>query len=163
MDKLTSNINPATNDCHNIQNFHDDSSTKHCFCKLLLPHFLSKGMDQQQADDKHSTQVTPWIENAADFDPPDRRTTDMSPKGLIASTSRAMPTERGPAVSIRASTTSPDAMSLTPFRRSHARVSASAAGSLRPNEFRHSLRGKEVEASDDEDRHGHKNSEGKQN
>jgi len=42
---------------------------------------LSKGMDQQQADDKHCHTCHAMNRDAADFDPPDRRTTDMSPKG----------------------------------------------------------------------------------
>jgi len=40
------------------------------------------------------------MENARDFDPPDPRTIDMSPRGMMASTSRAMPTDRLSAVSI---------------------------------------------------------------
>src|SRR5262247_4333980 len=73
------------------------------------------------------------MENARDFDPPDPKMIDMSPKGMIASTSRAMPTSRVSAVSIMVSTTNPAATSRIPLGRSQARVSASDAGGLRPN------------------------------
>ena len=57
----------------------------------------------------------------------------MSPKGMTASTSIAMPTSRVSAVSIMVSTTNPAAMSRIPLGRSQARVSASDAGGFRPN------------------------------
>src|SRR5215470_16124096 len=74
------------------------------------------------------------MENARDFDPPDPRMIDMSPKGMMASTSRTMPSSRLSAVSIMVSTTNPAATSRIPLGRSQARVSASDAGGLRPND-----------------------------
>ena len=59
---------------------------------------------------------------------------DMSPKGMMAKTSRTVPTVWLPAASIKVSTANPEAMSRIPLRRSHARVSASGAGGLRPND-----------------------------
>ncbi len=53
--------------------------------------------------------------NAFDFDPPDLRTIDMSPRGTMASTSRAMPADRVSVVSIIVSTTNPDTTSGIPF------------------------------------------------
>ena len=61
------------------------------------------------------------------------RMIDMSPKGMTASTSRAMPTDRLSTVSIITSTTNPATTSRTPLGRSQARVSASDAGGFRPN------------------------------
>src|SRR5262245_55339971 len=90
-------------------------------------------MDQQEADDKHHPAGDPMNEKAVAFRPPDTRLMDMSPKGMMASTSRTMPTSRLSAVSIIASTTNPAATSRIPLGRSQARVSASGAGGLRPN------------------------------
>src|SRR5262249_60298642 len=73
------------------------------------------------------------MENARDFDPPDPRTIDMSPRGMMASTSRAMPTKCLSAVSIMATTINPATMSRIPLGRSQARVSASDAGGFSPN------------------------------
>src|SRR5262245_25352477 len=80
-----------------------------------------------------AAQVTPCMENARDFDPPEPRMIDMSPKGMTASTSRVMPTNRLSAVSIIVSTINPATTSRIPLGRSQARVSASDAGGLRPN------------------------------
>jgi len=73
------------------------------------------------------------IENAFDFDPPDpeRLTCRQEDDGF---TNRAMPTDRVSVVSIIVSTTNPDTTSRIPLRRSQARVSASDAGGLRPND-----------------------------
>jgi hypothetical protein len=54
------------------------------------------------------------MENARDLDPPDPKMIDMSPKGMTASTSRAMPTNRQSAVSIIANTTNPATTSRIP-------------------------------------------------
>src|SRR5258708_16289375 len=74
------------------------------------------------------------MENAFDFDPPDPRMMDMSPRGMMPSTNRAMPTDRPSAVSIIVSTTNPHATSRIPLRRSQARVSASDAGGFKPKD-----------------------------
>src|SRR5260370_802898 len=59
------------------------------------------------------------MESARDFDPPDLRMIDMSPRGMMASTSRAMPTNRPSAVSIIVSTTNPATTSRIPLEVHH--------------------------------------------
>src|SRR5215467_10292028 len=55
------------------------------------------------------------MENARNFDPPDPRMIDMSPRGMMASTSRTMPTDRMSAVNIIVSKTNPDTTSRIRF------------------------------------------------
>src|SRR6516165_6016301 len=99
----------------------------------LSNHRRSNDMDQQEADDKHHRAGDAMNGERSRLRPARPRMIDMSPKGMMASTSRAMPTSRLSAVSIMVSTTNPDAMSRIPLGRSQARVSASDAGGLRPN------------------------------
>src|SRR5262252_7373708 len=63
-------------------------------------HFSQMAWINKRPTTSITAQVTPWIENACDFDPPDPRMIDMSPKGMMASTNKAMPTDRLSAVSI---------------------------------------------------------------
>jgi hypothetical protein len=57
-------------------------------------HFSQMAWINKRPTTSIAAQVTPGIENAFDFDPPDPRTIDMSPRGTMAITSRAMPTDR---------------------------------------------------------------------
>jgi hypothetical protein len=75
---------------------------------------------------------------------------------MMAKTIRAMPTDRLSAVSIIVSTTNPDATSRIPLGRSQARVSASDAGGLRPNDPE--IRSHKVETTDHNDRHSDESS-----
>src|ERR1035437_5527021 len=81
-----------------------------------------------------TAKVTPWIEKAACFEPPEPSTFDISPNAVKDSTRSAIPTVRGFVVSMRVRTTKPDTMSRIPLRRSQARVSGSGEGSLRPKD-----------------------------
>ena len=57
-------------------------------------HFSQMAWINKRPTTSITAQVTPRIENARDFDPPDPRMIDISPKGMMAKTSRAMPTDR---------------------------------------------------------------------
>jgi len=69
--------------------------------------FLSNGMDQQEADDKHHRAGYAMNGERFRLRPARPRMIDMSPRGMMASTSRAIPTNRQSAVSITVSTTNP--------------------------------------------------------
>jgi len=56
----------------------------------------------------------------------------MSPRGIIASIIKTMPTMRGPPHTIKTSTSNPETMSRTPLRRSHQAMFAPSSGSGRP-------------------------------